>query len=475
MTSLVPPPPLTAPLAVERRPSEPGRSRYRVRLPGAHLPIVALDFDLGGGHVLREAAAYEARLSGAAVAPVVLGTGTLRRVVQGSLAAASLRLPITPPLEAQLDLVVDDGDNPPLEVRGVQAIFADQPWIYFESDGTALRARYGNPSLAPPRYDLEAVRDTLRIDTVADAAWGEPRARTADENAAGAAPPLPTIGASLDPTLFRYVRAVPPGAAGLIALPLDAAALSHSAGEPDGFADVRVIDASARQVPYLLERVAEPLSIDLRLERLSQAPRWLEAQQTKPSVYRIAWPFDRLPSPRLVLTTSARVFQRAIVAGVEREPDRRNRNPWFEPFARDVWAHTDQDHPAPALTLPLPFTQARDLFVIVEEGDNTPLPLTTARVLLPAYRLRLFREQGAALRLAYGRADLAAPRYDLALLAPQLLGAAVTEVAAGAEEAARPDATTVPLVSPRLFWGVLGAAVLVLTAMIVRLLKKETY
>jgi hypothetical protein len=438
------------------------------------LPIVALEFDLGGGHVLREARVYEARLSGTEAVPVLLGNGTLRRVVQGSLTASSLRMPLTPPVEPQIDLVVDDGDNPPLDVRGVQAIFADLPWIYFESDGTALSARYGNPSLSPPRYDLEAVRDSLRVDTVADAAWGEPGARSAEDHAAGAAPPLPTIGASLDPAVFAFMRAIPPGDPGFIALSLDAAVLSHSAGAPGAFADVRVIDASARQIPYLVERASEPLSIDLRLEPVSQAPRWLDARAAKPSVYRVPWPFEHLPSPRLVLTTSARVFTRTITVGVERDADRRHRDPWFEPLAGVAWTHADQDHPASALTLPLPSADARDLFVLVEEGDNTPLPLTSARVLLPAYRLRLFRAPGAVLRLAYGRADLAPPRYDLALLAPQLLGVAVTEVAAGAEEPSRTGATTAALVSPRLFWGVLGAAVLVLVAMIARLLKKQT-
>ena len=472
VTSVTPPPPLTAGLAVERRPSEPGRSRYRIRLPGPHLPIAALEFDLGGGHVLRDVSAYEARLSGAEAVPVLLGSATLRRVVQGSLAAASLRLPITPPLEPQIDLVVDDGDNPPLEVRGVQAIFADLPWIYFESDGTALTARYGNPALGPPRYDLEAVRATLRIDAVADAAWGEPRARSADENSAAAAPPLPTVGASLDPALFRYVRAIPPGAAGLMALPLDAAVLSHSTGVAGSFADVRVIDASARQVPYLVERAAEPLSIDLRLEPLSQAPAWLNAGPSKPSVYRVPWPFERLPSPRLVLTTSARVFRRSLTVGVEREPDNRHRDPWFETLAQTDWVHAEPDRPASALTIPLPSADAKELLVIVEEGDNTPLPIVSARVLLPAYRLRFFREQGAPLRLAYGRSDLAPPRYDLALLAPQLLGAAVTEIAA-AVEGGQSDAATGALVSPRMFWGFLAVAVLVLVGLIVRLLKKE--
>ena len=126
MVSGAPPPPqLAAALAFERRPSEPGRSRYRVRLPGGHLPIVAVDLDVGGGHVLRNAAISEPRLSGSEAIPVVLGSGTLRRVVRGSLSASALRVAIAQPLEAQLDLVVDDGDNPPLELRGVQAIFAE--------------------------------------------------------------------------------------------------------------------------------------------------------------------------------------------------------------------------------------------------------------------------------------------------------------------------------------------------------------
>jgi hypothetical protein len=105
--------------------------------------------------------------------------------------------------------------------------------------------------------------------------------------------------------------------------------------------------------------------------------------------------------------------------------------------------------------------------VTVDEGDNTPLPLVSARLLLPAYQLRLFRERDAALRLAYGRDDLAPPQYDLALLAPQLIGVAATEVVPGAEQA--PASSTTTLMSPQLFWGVLIAAVLVLVALVVRL------
>jgi hypothetical protein len=460
-------------VSFDKRPSEPGHSRFRIKLPAGHLPIVALQLDVAGEHVLRRASVFEARLSGAEAVPVQLGTAMLRRVVRSDVAAASLRVPIRPPGEAQLDLDVEDGDNPPLALQGVTAVFAQLPWIYFEAPAGNLAARYGNATLAAPRYDLEAVRDKVHIEAVPAASWGDPRTRTADENPAAGAPPLPMVGASLDASLFKYQRTIPGGDPGLVALPLDASALAHSTGTTTRFADVRIVDADGHQIPYLVERAAEPLSIDLKLERLSAMPKPLAARRPAPSVYRIAWPYERLPSPRLVLSTSARVFQRPMAVGVEREADQMHRDPWIQTLASTTWAHVDQEVPTPALTLSLPAEQMATLLVIVDEGDNSPLPLTSARLLLPAYRLRFFRGPNASLRLAYGRSDLDQPRYDLALLAPQLLGAAAVEIAPGGEERGGAAASTRELVSPRVFWAVLVAAVLVLLTLIVRLVRRE--
>jgi hypothetical protein len=476
VTEASPVPPLTTALAVERRPSEPGVSRYRLRLPSGHLPIVALTFDLGGGHVLRNVSVYEARLSGTELIPVLLGTARLQRVVQGSLSASSLELRLSsPPREPQLDLVVDDGDNPPLDVRGVSAVFAEQPWIYFETDGSALVARFGNPSLtAPPRYDLEAMRDTLPtgISRVADAGWGEARARSAEEQASSPAPPLPTVGSSVDASAFNYVRALPAGDAGLMALALDASVLAHSAGALGGFADVRVIDASNRQVPYLVERASEPLSVDLKIAPLQQRPPALAARSSM-SVYRITFPFAQLPSTRLVLTTSGRIFKRTLTVAVERQPGRHHREPWLETLSTLLWTHVDQDAAAPDVTIPVPPVDTKDLLLIVEEGDNSQLPITGVRLLLPSYRLRFFRDRASQLRLAYGRPDLSPPAYDLALLAPQVLGVTAVEILASGEPTSESANSTAAVVSPRFFWVTLILAVVVLLVLIARLLTKE--
>jgi hypothetical protein len=461
---------LTAPLVFERRPSEPGRSQFRIRLPAARLPIVALDLDVGGGHILRDANVFEARLAGTEVAPFRIGGTTLKRAVRGDLTASALRVPISTPTEAQIDLVVEDGNNPPIDVRGVSAVFAELPWIYLETKGDGLLARYGNSSLRAPKYDLEAMRASLKIDAMMEASWGEARARAEAETPANLPPSLPTLGAELDASLFRYVRVLPAGDAGLVTVPLDAAALAHSRG--GSFGDVRVLDSAARQVPYLIERASEPLSLTLSVERLSERPPALLANRPV-SVYRVSLPFEGLPTPRIVLTTSARVFARQVSVAREREPDRRRRDPWVETLVTSNWSHTDQDTPALALALLVRESDARTLLVVVEEGDNSPLPIDSVRLLLPSYRLRLIREQGAALRLAYGRDDLAPPQYDLALLAPQLTGVAATEVVAAGEAPAASTTASSVLMSPTLFWGVLGGAALVLLALIVRLIGKS--
>ena len=465
VTQVVPAAPLVTTVIAERRPSEPGRSRFHLRLPGARLPIVALDLDVAPGHVMRDAEVYEARLTGSEALPALIGRGTLKRVEQESLTAEALRIHIQPPVEPELDLVVDDGSNPPLDLRGVTARFAELPSIYFESQ--AALARYGNSTLPPPRYDLEAVRRSMRIDQVPEARWGEPQTRT-DADGAIAADGLPTVGALIDAAKFKFIRDIPPGEPGMIALRLDEAALAHSKGINSRFGDVRVIGEDNRQVPYLIERSSEPLAVDVTLERLDPVPAALGTGPSE-TVYAIAWPHERLSSARLVLTTPSRVFRRRVSIAAERPPDRQRRDPWVETLASAEWVNATQELAAPALTLPLPEIEASRLLVVVDEGDNSALQIAAGRLLFPQYRLRLFRGR-QMLRLAYGEPGLAAPNYDLALLAPRLLGVSATEVTAAAEHA---DSTTPPasLLSPQVFWAIVAAAVAILVFLIVRLVR----
>jgi len=461
-------------LEFERVASEPGTSRFRVRLPAVGLPIVALELDVAGGHVFRTAAVTESRLAGFEAAPVELGRASLSRIVQQGVAASDLRIPITPPAESEVHLLIDDGSNPPLEVKRVLARLAELPSIYFEAPAGDVVARYGSRMLQRPVYDLQAVRPSVDLARVLPASWGAPKALLETE-AISADDRTPEPGGTVDPGGFRNVRPLPGDPAGLVSLQLDAAVLAHSRGPAARFADVRVLDAADRQIPYLLERRDEPLQVELTLAPADTGAAELKrAPGRQLSVYKLSLPYPNLPPATLVLETTGRVFRRTVQLGIERAPDRRHRDTWFQVLASDTWRHADQQSPAPAMSLPIAPLEGTDVWLVIDEGDNAPLPITAARLLLPSYRLRYHQPAGGTLRLAYGRDDLQPPEYDFTLLAQQVMGAPARELTPGSESSQGAGPHRRELLSPVTFWFLMGGAVIVLLGLILKLVRQGT-
>jgi hypothetical protein len=276
------------------------------------------------------------------------------------------------------------------------------------------------------------------------------------------------VGAAIDLEGFRFARRIAPGKAALNTLPLDAAVLAHSSLE-----DLRIAASDGHQIPYLLEKGDEPLSLLLpALEKIPDPRSSPEKDRTAGTrtCYRLHLPYANLPAARLTFTTSARVFQRTLRILIEKNPYNERQEPWTNSIAAAIWNHADPENPAPALTLNIPSLKTSEVLVAIEEGDNNPLPVTSTQLLLPAYRMRFFRGDRKDLKLYYGQNDLQAPRYDLAILAPRLMGADAKEISMDPESAeALPNAELLPL---KLFWGILIAAVLVLLALVGRLIKK---
>jgi len=463
------PAPSLVPVQFEKRPSEPQRTRYHLTLPGAHLPIVALRLDIDNPHVFRRAMVTEARLTAWQAEPVTIGRSALVRETANDV----VRLPIQQPAQREIDLVIEDEANAPLDIRAITAELAVLPWIYFEADGP-VTARFGDPSLTAPVYDLEAARASIDIDRVPEAHWVSAAEETLPPPSALTTAGLPVSGAPLETSTFKYSREIGAGDAALVALPLDAAALAHSAGPQGRFADLRVVDEANRQVPWLLERGAEPLPATLGAERTS--PRAVELKDgagRRLSVYRITLPYSRLPEASLVMRSDARVFRRNVRMGYERPADRRHRDPWFESFASLVWEHADPATAPTALSVPLQTSDMADVTMVVEEGDNSPLPIASVQLLLPTYRLRFFRSASVTLRLLYGDDRVAPPSYDLALLAPRVLGApaiAVSVAPEGGVAAHAPDS----LIAPRVFWTLIVLAVVALLAILRSLLRPQS-
>jgi hypothetical protein len=229
-------------------------------------------------------------------------------------------------------------------------------------------------------------------------------------------------------------------------------------------------------VPYLLEKRDERLTHDLRLEPRDRVTA--TAGGGTRSAYRVPLPLPDIWRSELVLTTRARVFRRTVRIGVLPPADRQGRVR-FQPTDTRSWNQSDENTAARPLTLPVPPGSRGEVVLEIDEGDNQPLPIERATLLVPSYAVRFFRSGPSPLRLAYGRPDLASPQYDLSLLASEVMGQRAVQVEAGPER--RPDGSdpaaargsTAPL-SAAAFWGVLGLAVIVLLGVVVRLVRRET-
>ncbi len=357
-------------------------------------------------------------------------------------------VPVSAPEGRELDLVIEDGNNPPLEITAIRARLAPQPWIYFESpDGAPLHARYGSQATTP-LYDLEASRPGVASRQAATAAWGKTVVASKLEVSPGLAIPL---GGQIASDQFRISRKVPEGKAGLAVLLLDAHVLARS----NDLADVRIADAEGRQVPYLVEERVEPLAVQLNVpERTAEG---------RSSIYRLELPYDTWPNgTRLVLTTSARVFDREVV--VRRVPDN-HRNRRAEAIASSPWRSADPELLPPAFEAGFAVRDARAIEVVIDEGDNATLPITSAQLLLPSRALR-FYHPGTPLYLLYGNRRASAPRYDLALLAPRLFGEPAREITLSATIDERGEQDTS---GRKWFWIGIVVAAVVLIAMLLRL------
>ena len=283
----------------------------------------------------------------------------------------------------------------------------------------------------------------------------------------------PQLGAPLDPALFAFHRAIPDGPPSAVALVLDAVALAHSRGPNEHFADVRILDSSNRQVPYVVEHRDDPLVVPLAPERVDPPVSSSGMnRRANSSSYRLKLPCANLPLSQIAIETSARVFQRRLQLAVVRPADRRWRRARLDTVAATTWGHAEPEAAPAALTLVVAPGEATELWLSVDEGDNAALPITAVRLLLPSYRLRFYRPAQSTLSLVYGRTDLLAPRYDLALVSGELLNAAASEVTPLVERPTRGARRA--LISPVQFWIVLAIAVAVLLGLIVRLTRRRS-
>jgi len=222
-----------------------------------------------------------------------------------------------------------------------------------------------------------------------------------------------------------------------------------------------------KQVPYIIERTGH--SRDLIFSPV-EAP-----DPKRPSVTRWKFPLSQagLPLSQLVIHSTTKLFDRSIrfyevLKNQLGESYERN-------VATQVWMRTPNEKSQPLVIALTERMQSDTLWIETDNGDNPPIALQRLQAFFPVVRLLYKTTNTEPCDMVYGNASATAPRYDVSLIANQLLNAERIPVTLGSVQTIVP--TTSPLKGASggvLLWAVLAIVVVLLLVVVAKLLPKPS-
>lgn len=458
-------PPAAAPLPIRilRREEFAGETLLTLDLGARHVPLAELEFSASDPLFARNVTVTVRELRDDTAGERPLARGAIYRVAADGLAPRSqLRVPLdfTAPSRELLAHIANQ-DSPPLLIEEVRA--TQRPvWLVFRAaTAGAYTLLTGNATVAAPRYDLASLALPLRETTPTAIMPGAPELNPGHrrpETLAGAR----LLGAALDPAPWSYRKTVGLIAGGIQQLELDVDVLARAQA---GFADLRLVRDRA-QIPYVLERSALSRATPLRFTAAD------DPRQPRLSRWELKLARPGLPLSRIKVSSPTTLFQRRFRL-FERIADDRG-GAYERLLAEADWSKTPGVDSA-LLMIPSATPKTDTLLLETDNGDNPAILLSAIEASHPVTRL-FFKTEPGPLELYYGNAAARAPRYDLSLVAGQILTAEKITATLGAEEKTTADrwgaGALAGLRGGGLFWGALGLVVLGLLAVVVRLLPK---
>lgn len=447
-----------------RRRQKNDRTVLDLQLPARHLPIRQLTFSVRDPVFRRDA-----RLS---VVETVRGDTRVRELARGTLfklegGEVAQRSRLTLPVRKQINhhrlrLTVQDGDNPPLTIRGVKAAVSRVNLLFLAERKGTYRILSGNPVAETPDYDLTWVRDEIRADSLTEHEpedlQANPAYRTPER-----LPEIPTEGAELNPVDWRYRKTVRVRSPGIQWLELEPDVLAHARSD---LRDLRLV-RNGRQIPYVpgelsLERelAADSVSVN-RMDVDGDVTRW-----------SIELPYEGLPISSLSARVEENLFERNVTLYEERSdhPGGQRRRV----LARHTWKQVP-DRPKKRVWIPLRNRpRTRSLALEIQRGDNAPLSLSEWSLAYRTKRLFFKSDRAGTVALVYGNQEASRPDYDIEMVASELMTARGEQARTGKEQAVGHGGWWSWEGETKgvrwLFWGVLALAVAGMVFVIARLL-----
>ncbi len=459
-------PAVIANTTIRSRDESPGVTRLAVDLGAANLRVARITLETSDPLFTRAVTLAVPEISEDGIREQSVADGAVHRIAVDDNIAEQLDVRIERQVASrELLVLIRNQDSPPLAITGVRATLRPARLVFLAREPGAFQLITGNSQCAAPRYDLAPLAGRLKSAPAAAAALSA-LVPNPDFHSPETLPGLGENAAALDVSAWKFRKPLVVESSGVMQLELDLDVLAHAAR---GFGDVRVM-RGGRQIPYLVERTSIQRAIAL------QAAPANDPQHSRISRWSLALPKTGLPLTRLVCASATPLFERELRLS-EEVPDERG-GKFTRELGRASWQHTP-DHPAREVTIEFSNTPAiAALFLETDNADNPPIDLANPRAFHPVTRL-VFKAAPDArepLELFYGNDRADAPRYDLRLVATQLLGAEKSIATLGPETPVakhpRPDSEVPGGTGGIAFWLVLALVVAGLLIVLARLLPR---
>jgi len=451
-------------VTIAERYENPGETRLTLNLGAANLDLAALHLETTEPLFTRQVTLAVPQVSEDSIREQTIGQGTVYRVaIEGQTAVANLSLPVETRVRSrELLILIRNQDSPPLTVTAVRAERRPVYLAFFARTNSVHHLLTGNSRCAAPRYDLAALGASLgnvAVSPIKLSPLADNPSYRAPEVLAG----IQEDGTALDVLAWKFRKPLKLARAGAQQLELDLDVLARA--QP-GFADLRLVRAG-KQVPYVLERTSISRALTPGVIATD------DAKDKKLSRWTLTLPKPNLPVTRLSCATRTTLFQRDVALYEELANERGEK--YRRHLAGASWTQTpERGSKEFVLTFDGPL-QSNTLFLETHNGDNPPIELEKFQIFHAATRALFKAKPEDEVFLYYGNPRVSSPRYDLSLVASQLLAADKTPASLAGEERLKKAAWGEGRTPGRggvVFWGILGVVVLGLLVVISRLLPK---
>ena len=453
-------------VTVKSRDESPGTTRLALDLGGANLTLGSLRIDSKEPVFTRTVTLAVPEVGDDGIRERNIADAMIYRVNVNGKNEAHLEIPLESQTHTrELLVLIRNEDSPPISIDAVRAdrrlirltFFANQPGQY------SLLS--GNTQCIAPRYDLSALSGKLKnanaTDVVPLALAPNPNYKPPEALAA-----VTLSGAQIDVAKWKFRKLLSLTQNGVQQVELDPELLARS---PPDQRDIRIVRGEY-QLPFIFERtsVSRPISVSAASANDPKKPAF--------SRWSLKLPQPGVPITRLVCTSSSPLFHRQMRLWEDVIDERGDK--FASELGHATWDQTP-DLPKRDLVIELNARPQSDtLFLETDNGDNPPIELRDFRGYYPVTRA-VFKATTAPAQpvwLYYGNLDAIAPRYDLNLVARELLKAERSPVTAGREENLSPKPSfvgqTLTGSTRYIFWGALALVVIVLLAIMSRFLPK---